>query len=94
MPSGAPTRSSCTKGASITIPGIGETAVVGVEHPDFGEAGFFLAILHGQEGRFEAARHDLDRIAHIDSLRQRVVDFKHMLDVNEQKARQAGLQGR
>ena len=62
----------------------------GLDHDrEFGDAGLALAILNGEQGRYEEARHALARIDHIDSLSVKIAQVRRVLDAREQAARPA-----
>ena len=67
----------------------------GLDHdPTFHQAAFDLALVHAREGQFAAARQYLDRIAGVDSLRDRVAGFRRALDQQERQASQGRAPGR
>ena len=66
----------------------------GYDHDhEFGQAGFVLAILNAQQGRYAVARQYLDQIDHIDSLKTRIADLRRHLDASEKRARPGGMAG-
>ncbi|HTM57429.1 MAG TPA: tetratricopeptide repeat protein, partial [Candidatus Udaeobacter sp.] len=67
----------------------------GLDHdPGFHQAAFDLALIHAREGHYDLARQFLDRIADVDSLRDRVAGFRHVLDAEERQASAHGSPGR